>query len=196
MTNKQKNYIIIGIGMCLLLIGIAYPMYRYRKETDAKKAFNKIRIEVHDTDEKLEAYLDLIEHYENTKAASTASWCAATIYCSPEKQQYKKAINILKNCTLASKNMDDQKELLIGDAYLKCDDSLNARKHYERAMSSENYLPLCLYKIAECYEKSGELSEALARLEKICKEYPSCNEINDVKQAKVRVKNKLKPKKD
>ena len=191
--EKNKNvltYIILGIAV--VIGGFFYwKSQMAEKETEAQTEMYKAQF-YFDADSLTKAlsgdgnnlgFMDIIEEYDGTKAANLSKFYVGVIYMQQGK--FDDAITYLNDFSSSDLLIQARAYALIGDAYVETKDMANAISYYQKAADykeNEYFTPMYLMKLAQAQEANNDFAGAITSYNKIVKNYPKAQELNDAKK--------------
>lgn len=191
--EKNKNvltYIILGIAV--VIGGFFYwKSQMAEKETEAQTEMYKAQF-YFDADSLTKAltgdgnnlgFMDIIEEYDGTKAANLSKFYVGVIYMQQGK--FDDAITYLNEFSSSDLLIQARAYALIGDAYVETKDMANAISYYQKAADykeNEYFTPMYLMKLAQAQEANSDFAGAVTSYNKIVKNYPKAQELNDAKK--------------
>ncbi len=122
-------------------------------------------------------FLDIIEEYPGTKAASLASYSAGMAYLNMQK--YQEAIGLLENFSSDDAILGALAKGGLGDAFMQLDQPEDALGYYEKALAHDvnNYTtPRFLYKAGVIALELKQNDKALQYFQRIKDEFSSSDE--------------------
>ena len=191
--EKNKNvltYIILGIAV--VIGGFFYwKSQMAEKETEAQTEMYKAQF-YFDADSLTKAlsgdgnnlgFMDIIDEYDGTKAANLSKFYVGVIYMQQGK--FDDAITYLNDFSSSDLLIQARAYALIGDAYVETKDMANAISYYQKAADykeNEYFTPMYLMKLAQAQEANNDFAGAVTSYNKIVKNYPKAQELNDAKK--------------
>lgn len=191
--EKNKNvltYVILGIAV---VIGgfFFWQSQMAEKETEAQTEMYKAQF-YFDADSLNKAlsgdgnnygFLDIIEDYDGTKAANLSRFYVGVIYMQQGK--FDDAISYLNDFSSSDLLIQARAYALLGDAYVESNDLAQAISFYQKAANykeNEYFTPMYLMKLAQAQEANSDFDGAVASYNKIVKNFPKAQELNDAKK--------------
>lgn len=193
---KYQNVILIVIGLVAVAVlsYLSYDKFIFEpKSTEAISELNQaqyyfdIAVNSEDADslylralnggEGKYGFLDIIENYGGTPAATLATYNAGMSYLN--LKDYKNAIAYLDDFKSDDVLLSALSKGAIGDAFAQIGQNKEAYDYYVKASKENNNLfstPKYLYKAAMLGVDLGKLSASLAMLNRIKNEFPQSNE--------------------
>ncbi|MDD3742720.1 MAG: tetratricopeptide repeat protein [Lentimicrobiaceae bacterium] len=189
----EKNQKLIGIivGAIALVVLAYFGFQRFYMEPREKEAQSQIFMAEKyfeqdslnlalNGDGSYPGFLDIIDDYGMTKAATLAHYYAGIIYLN--QGEFQQAIDHLKKFNIDDALVQPMAKGAIGDAYMEMGKVAEAASQYEKAAkSSENEFttPVFLQKAAWAYELDGKNNKAIETYEKIKTTYPRSAEARE-----------------
>ncbi|MFA8437223.1 MAG: tol-pal system YbgF family protein [Marinifilaceae bacterium] len=146
-----------------------------------------------DGDENYPGFLEIIEDYSATNAASLAHYYSGISYLRLGK--YNEAIDYLKKYDADDFLIAPLAQAAIGDAYFELGDAKEAASFYLKAsdLNTNNFTtPIYLQKAGIAFEQAKEYQKALNAYEKIEKEFKQSAEARDIEKYITRAKAMIK----
>lgn len=196
LVAKYQNVILIAIGIIAVgvLSYLGYEKFVMQpKTTEAISELNQaqyyfeLAVNSEDADslymralnggEGKYGFLDIIENYGGTTAATLATYNAGMSYLN--LKDYKNAIAYLDNFNSDDILLSALSKGAIGDAFAQIGQNQEAFEYYKAASDVSDNLfstPKYLYKAAMIGSELGKLKESLAMLKRIKSDYPMSKE--------------------
>ncbi|MEM9896034.1 MAG: tetratricopeptide repeat protein [Bacteroidota bacterium] len=198
-SSKKNQTLVFSIGGILALIIVGFAGYNYyitdQNATAQEELFQAQFYFDADSlglalngDGNSYGFLEIIEEFPGTKAASLASFYAGASYL--KLGDFDGAIRSLKDFSSSDYLVQGRAYSLIGDAYMELDDFTNAISFYGKASDynpNEYFTPIYLQKLALAHEQNGDYSAAAATYRIILEEYPTSRLVNDAKKHEARL---------
>lgn len=197
--NKRNRIIVFGISGIILALAIGFPAYNYYITNQDKIAqeelfqaqfyFEKdsLRLALNG-DGNSYGFIDVIEEFPGTKAASLSAFYAGVSYL--KLGDFDGAVRYLKKFHSDDYLVQARAYSLIGDAYMEQDAFEQAATYYEQAVAykpNPSFTPIYLKKLAIAQEQNGDLVAAAATYSVIEKKYPRSPQIHDDKKHRARL---------
>ena len=102
-----------------------------------------------------------------------------------EQGKFDEAITYLNDFSSSDLLIQARAYALIGDAYVETKDMANAISYYQKAADykeNEYFTPMYLMKLAQAQEANNDFAGAVTSYNKIVKNYPKAQELNDAKK--------------
>ncbi len=135
-------------------------------------------------------FLDIIDIYSGTEVANLASFYAGASYL--KQRNYQMAVNYLSDFSTSEDILQARASKLLGDAYMELGNFSDAASNYEAAANTvddQYFSPGYLMSASLAHEKSGNLDDAIAALDKIINDYKEADatDMNDARKHKARL---------
>lgn len=192
----EKNQKIIGIvvGAIAIIVLAYFGFQRFYLEPREKEAQSQMFMaekyfeqdslsRALNGDGSYPGFLEIIDDYGMTKAATLAHYYTGIIYLNQGK--YQEAIDHLKKFDIKDALVQPMAKGAIGDAYMELGKTAEAAKQYEKAAkSTENEFttPVFLLKAGWAYEHDGKKEKAIEVYRKIKTTYPRSAEARDIEK--------------
>ncbi len=192
--ERHQNTLIYSVLAVVIIIAGYIGYTRFILEPREQEGFEEMyRAEQYFEQEEFElalegdgeypGFLDIISDYRMTKTANMARYYAGISLI--RLGEFEEGIDYLKDFRKRDTFLGAMAYGAIGDAYWEMGDEERAIRYYRRAYRHEpNNLttPAFLFKAGQVYESIGEYDEALARYERIRKEYAQSQEARDIEK--------------
>lgn len=196
-VEKNKNLITyVLVGVVVVIAGFFWlKTQKEEAESDAQaEMFNaQFYFEADSLNKALNGddnnlgFLDIIDQYDGTKAANLSNFYAGVI--SMKKGEFDEAISYLEEFSSSDLLIQARAYSLIGDCNSESGDMKAAIEFYSKAANyepNEQFTPTYLMKLALAQEAESDFAGAVASYDKIIKEFPAAQEVNDAKKRKAR----------
>lgn len=196
-VEKNKNY--LTYALIAIILGIAGIFWlknqgeQEESEAQAEMFHAQFYFDADSLDKALNGdganvgFLDIIDEYSGTKAANLATFYAGVI--SMKKGNYDDAISYLTEFSSSDLLIQARAYSLIGDAHSELNDVATAIGFYQKAAdykANEQFTPMYLMKLAQAQEAESNFTAAVEAYDKIVKDFPNAQEVNEAKKRKAR----------
>lgn len=191
--EKNKN-LVIGVVVLIAVAIAGFFGWKYYKDSQNAEAQNAMFQAIYYFEsDSLDLALNgdgvnlgftaIVDDYKGTPAANLANYYAGVSFL--KKGQYKPAQLYLEDFSSNDLLVQSQAYSLLGDVHMEQEDYITALDYYQRAAdhkSTAEFTPLYLMQVALAAEKIGDSTTAKEAYNRVIKDFPQSDQVNDAKK--------------